>query len=435
MPQPTQLLSSMQVRDLKSFSDSGPVQLKKINLLIGANNAGKSTFLGAIELFFRSMRSGALDGPLAFETMPTFASFDSALRRHWNRNTPRPTQIALTYQWMQSRGKASETRRFEFLCSSQGKDDAIVVSEATYFFGNDKNPIVATRFLDSNSDRGQYVIKSGRQELKAEEQWFHQLVPYEAVRLKGRRDAYLFGPRMLDLEIVNPYRPVPRSFYVLDDPNLAAEDRSLLTYLIRLWASKDAEERAIRERISSSLAKLNLTQHFDISQVSKRIGPKVIEIRVSPTSSRQKVTIADAGFGLSQFLPLAVYDARLTSGTLLAYQPEVHLHPFAQSRLADIFAESAARGNQLFVETHSVDLILRLQAKIAKGEVDPSDVAVLCFENRNGRTEVSPMSFDESGIPSKSWPKGFLDTGLELARELTSARLARLQSKNRQPAR
>lgn len=435
MPLSTNFLSSMQVRDLKSFSDSGPVQLKKINLLIGANNAGKSTFLGAVELFFRSMRSGGFDGPLAFETMPTFASFDSALRRHWNRNTQRPTKIALNYEWTQTRGNTIDTRQYEFWCSSQGTDDAIVVSEAKYRFGTDKTPIIARRFVDSNSNRGQYKIRYGRRQVSTESQWFYQLIPYEAIHLKGKRDILLLAPRTLDLEIVNPYRPVPRSFYVLDDPNLAAEDRSLLTYLIRLWTSKDAEEKAIRDRISSSLEKLNLTQHFEISQVSKRVGPKVIEIRVAPTSSRQKVTIADAGFGLSQFLPLAVYDARLTGGTLIAYQPEVHLHPFAQSRLADIFAESAGRGNQLFVETHSVDLILRLQAKIAKGELDPTDVAVLCFENRSGRSEVSVMDFDETGAPSKGWPKGFLDTSLELARELTSARLTRLQSKKRQSAR
>ena len=318
-------------------------------------------------------------------------------------------------------------RGYEFRCKNQGTDDSIVVMEANYSFGDGKAAVNAARAVDASSGRVQYDLTSGKKKLRTDEQWFHQLMPIEVMRLMKREDDFLFRSPPLQLEIVNPYRPVPRSFYVLDDPNLGAEDRSFLTYLIRLWASKDSEDRKIRDRIESSLTKVGLTQYFDVAQVSKRIGPKVIEIRVAPTSSRQKVTIADAGFGLSQFLPLAVYDARLSSGTLIAYQPEVHLHPFAQSRLADIFVDSAKRGNQLFVETHSIDLILRLQTKIALGELDPSEVTVLCFENNNGKSAVSPMTFTDAGAPSKSWPKGFLDTSLGLARELTSARISRLQ--------
>lgn len=340
----------------------------------------------------------------------------------------RPASISLAYEWAQTLGQGTSQRGYEFHCRNQGNDDRIVVTEANYSFGNGKTSVNAVRAVDPASGRVQYDLTTGRKKVRTEEQWFHQLMPIEVMRLVRRDDEFIFRPRPVDLEIVNPYRPVPRSFYVLDDPNLGAEDRSFLTYLIRLWASKDPEDKEIRERIESSLTKVGLTQYFDVTQVSKRIGPKVIEIRVAPTSSRQKVTIADAGFGLSQFLPLAVYDARLSSGTLIAYQPEVHLHPFAQSRLADIFVESANRGNQLFVETHSIDLILRLQTKIALGELDPNDITVLCFENNNGKSAVSPMTFTDAGAPLRSWPKGFLDTSLGLARELTSARITRLQS-------
>ena len=140
---------------------------------------------------------------------------------------------------------------------------------------------------------------------------------------------------------------------------------------------------------------------------------------------RQHVTIADAGFGLSQALPLVAYDARLENGFFIAYQPEVHLHPFAQSRLADIFAESIGRGNQVFVETHSPDLILRLQLKVASGDLQPSDVRVLCFENKGGRSRVSPVTFDAKGSPSMQWPAGFLDTSLGLAREIAEERVKR----------
>jgi hypothetical protein len=424
---PRQRLTGVRLRDLKSFSDSDRVELRGLNLLVGANNAGKSTFLSAIELFFRSMRpGGGLAGPLAFETMPTFASFDSSLRRHWSRSAQRPNRILLDYEWESSIRERQTVLRYEFECRSQGTDDSIVVERATYHLGDKLPQVTATLSVDPDTGRPGYTLKDGKKTSKSEEQWFHQLMPFGLLR--GRLSEMIhFSTRAYELEVVNPYRPVPRSFYVLDDPNLAAEDRSLLSYLIRLWASKDVEEKKTLERLRNSLSTLGLTRYFEVSQVSKKIGPKVVEIRVAPTSSRQKVTIADAGFGLSQVLPLAVYDARLSQGTLIAYQPEVHLHPFAQSRLADVFIDSLGRGNQLFVETHSVDLVLRLQTMIAEGKVKPEDVAVHCFENIRGRSKVYPMSFDEFGAPSRPWPSGFLDTSLRLARELTSARVQRRQ--------
>ena len=119
------------------------------------------------------------------------------------------------------------------------------------------------------------------------------------------------------------------------------------------------------------------------------------------------------------------YDARLANGFFIAYQPEVHLHPFAQSRLADIFAGSVGRGNQVFVETHSPDLILRLQFKIASGNLSPDDVRVFCFESKVGKSRVTPFKFDAKGSPSVPWPAGFLDTSLGLARQLTAERAKR----------
>jgi predicted ATPase len=128
---------------------------------------------------------------------------------------------------------------------------------------------------------------------------------------------------------------------------------------------------------------------------------------------------------LSQALPLAAYDARLNRGYFVAYQPEVHLHPFAQSRLADIFVKSVARGNQLFIETHSPDLILRLQAKVTKGEIAPDQVRIFCIENNKGRSTIAPVNLTVTGAPSIPWPPGFLDTSLSLARDLVSQRISK----------
>ena len=275
------------------------------------------------------------------------------------------------------------------------------------------------------SRRPDYTVQVGRKRFVEKRMFFHGLVPVSLYRRIPEliQVFELREERLLNLEVVSPHRPVPRSFYVMDDPSLTSDDRELLSYLVRIWASDDEAPKRIRNRIESNLKTLGLAQKFAVVQISKRFGPKVFEIRVSPTIPRHRVTIADAGFGLSQALPLAAYDARLTNGFLITYQPEVHLHPFAQSRLADIFTQSVSRGNQLFIETHSPDLILRLQAKIARNEIAAGDVRVFCFENRQGRSHITSVDLSAKGSPVIPWPAGFLDTSLSLARDLAAERV------------
>ena len=104
------------------------------------------------------------------------------------------------------------------------------------------------------------------------------------------------------------------------------------------------------------------------------------------------------------------------------------MHPRAQSRLADIFVKSVERHNQVFIETHSPDLIMRLQLLIVQGKIKADDVSVFCFENVSGRSKIEKIGFNDAGVPSRSWPEGFLDTSLSLARELNSARISLLNS-------
>ena len=413
------MLRSVRLQNFRSFEDTGPVELRKLNILIGSNNAGKTSFLSAVELFLRSRHASNPHGPLAFEEMPAFASFDSVLRRHWSPGEQRPQEFVLSYDWGLAKGLLSS----QFVCRGHTRDNTAYVARAAYKLGNAS---IVVEPKTPRPRRPEYLLTVGKKRFVEKGLFFHGLLP-----LSRHRRTREFVPlleaaeRFISLEVVHPYRPVPRSFYVLDDPGLAREDRELLAFLIRIWNSDDKRDRRVRERIVKSLGTLRLARQFNVTQVSKRLGPKVFEIRVSPTIRRQRVTIADAGFGLSQALPLVAYDARLGGGSFIAYQPEVHLHPFAQSRLADIFAQSIERGNQVFIETHSPDLILRLQLKLARRQLSPADLRVFCFESKEGRSRVTPVDLNSKGAPQVPWPAGFLDTSLGTARELAADRVKR----------
>ncbi len=64
--------------------------------------------------------------------------------------------------------------------------------------------------------------------------------------------------------------------------------------------------------------------------------------------------IADVGFGVSQVLPIIVQGLNLTQEQLLLLeQPEIHLHPKMQMRLADFLIELAYSNRNVIIETHS----------------------------------------------------------------------------------
>jgi hypothetical protein len=227
--------------------------------------------------------------------------------------------------------------------------------------------------------------------------------------------------------IVHPHRPVPRSIYVFDDPLMSGEDRRLIDDLLRVWSNEEGLEA--RRRIVNNLRTMALAADIDVRTVARSGGTKLVEVRVKPRERGRAATLADVGYGVSQVLPLILQDAQFADRNLLVYQPEVHLHPLAQSRLADVFVASVKRGNRAYIETHSEHLVLRLQALIAGGEIEPERVRVFCVEHDGKKSNVHPMLFDERGVPLTPWPKGFLDTGLELARDLAQRRLSRPPAK------
>ena len=210
---------------------------------------------------------------------------------------------------------------------------------------------------------------------------------------------------------------------------MSADDRRLIDDLLRLWSSEEDPEA--RQRIVDNLETMTLAADLDVRTVARSQGTQLVEVLVKPREHGRTATLADVGYGVSQVLPLILQDAQSVNDNLLVYQPEAHLHPLAQSRLADVFVASVKRGNRAYIETHSEHLVLRLQALIAGGEIDPERVRVFCVEHDGKKSNVYPMLFDARGVPKTPWPKGFLDTGLELARDLAQRRQSRPPRKKR----
>lgn len=133
-------------------------------------------------------------------------------------------------------------------------------------------------------------------------------------------------------------------------------------------------------------------------------------------TSTEEFNAENVGFGLSYALPIIV--ALLSAkkgGVILLENPEAHLHPKGQSKLAELIALAAQNGIQIFLETHSDHIIngILIASKkfeeIRKG-IDKKYISIYHFE-RDDKTHSSlgiRINVLEGGKIDHQ-PEGFFD--------------------------
>lgn len=142
-------------------------------------------------------------------------------------------------------------------------------------------------------------------------------------------------------------------------------------------------------------------------------------------------TFKDVGVGLSQVLPIIAALVQSASNktkkiplalrmslsdaqpTLLLEQPELHLHPKMQAELADLLIERSlaktSDGPQIVMESHSENIILRMQRRIREGKIPASAVSVIYVDRdpKSGVSRVKALPLDDNGEFLAAWPEDF----------------------------
>jgi hypothetical protein len=183
--------------------------------------------------------------------------------------------------------------------------------------------------------------------------------------------------------------------------------------VIAHWQSE--RETETLEKLFSDLKTLGLTWKV----TAKPINETQVELQVGrlPQAARggasDLVNIADVGFGVSQTLPVLVALLVARPGQLVYLeQPEIHLHPRAQTALAQVIADAARRGVRVVIETHSELLLLGIRTLVAEGRLPAGDVKLHWFQrSEDGVTKVTSADLDESGTFG-DWPEDFAEVTL-----------------------
>jgi predicted ATPase len=120
-------------------------------------------------------------------------------------------------------------------------------------------------------------------------------------------------------------------------------------------------------------------------------------------------------------------------------QPEIHLHPNAQSALADVMIDvinsrenGVDRDIQLIIETHSEHFLRRLQRRIAE-DVVPQDKVSAYFANiAKTPATLEPLQIDTYGN-ILNWPENFFGDEMSDITEQAKAALKKRIQKAEKP--
>ena len=153
--------------------------------------------------------------------------------------------------------------------------------------------------------------------------------------------------------------------------------------------------------------------------VEKRADNIIIEYGYAGTengSSIKGLKTKNVGFGLSCSLPVIVALLSASPNSLLIIEnPEAHLHPKGQSKLAELIALAAQAGVQIIIETHSDHILNGILVACKKFEnnekgIDRNLVKIYHFTRDEEKhcAKVEPITILEDGKIDKQ-PNGFFD--------------------------
>ena len=223
---------------------------------------------------------------------------------------------------------------------------------------------------------------------------------------------------------IGPLRKTTSRIYTSIGGNpksVGVDGRETYEILKRDWSKKNELE----DDLNHWLEKMNFGVRLHIKKLeSKNIYQIFLE------ENGVLFNIKDAGFGISQILPILVECLILSKYSfefqLLNYEgdrckfylvnrllfiieePEIHLNPKIQAILGDLFIKTSNESSPFLIETHSANILNRIQRRIVEKKFNHNDIVINFFQKIENRTEITPIYLDETGNYS-FWPKGFFE--------------------------
>jgi predicted ATPase len=430
-PETPDAISSLVVEGFKSLAERTEIEIRPLTLLAGANSSGKSSAMQPLLLLKQTLDaqfdpgSLLLDGPnVSFnESNQILSMFSSSRLNSQSFAISIRSELESSWEIVFSRNEAgrieveslestfSEPSRFSDICLRFDlSEEEIRQRLPPEFVDVVENNAEALAPIGEKPPEFRWIVLKERCFLKAayasdESKDPVKKYPDHYPEVETPTTNLIHVPGLRD----NPSRTYRTTAVSSHFPGTFDD---YVASVIHAW-QREGDERL--ERLVGQLRHMGLTGGVE----ADRVNDTQVELRVEQQSvgsgaEGRMINVADVGIGVSQVLPVLVACLVADEGQLVyVEQPEIHLHPRAQTRLADALVAAANRGVRVVVKTHSQLLLLALQTRIAEDDIAPERVMLHWFERRNdGVTEVTPKVPDEKGAFG-DWPEDFSEVEME----------------------
>lgn len=437
------MIRKLRIENFKGWEDTSTIHLSPITIFLGTNSSGKSSIghllMALKQTIQQSDRKAVFYAGNSPVAMGTF--HDLIYHRDIDK------QIKFSYLWelekrliiKDAQNKHEYTiNNIEFSASigaNKNLNNLIEVEKFNYDLRNEKQVEIAISMekKDNQQQKLGYKVGSTGYTLKRNSgrAWdvgapikFYgfpdEVVAYyqnanfvQDINLEHERlfnSIYYLGPLREKAERLYPWKGTrPESVGISGqftiDAILAASER-------RINMGYRRPTKLFAEVIAQKLHEMGLIDDFEVKPISK--DRQEYLVRICTKGSKDWVDLPDVGFGISQVLPILVQLFYAPVGSIIIMeQPEIHLHPSAQSALADVMISAVkARENekdrkiQLIIETHSEHLLRRLQRRIAEEAITEKDISAYFADNSSLPSKLELLQIDMFGN-IVNWPKDF----------------------------
>lgn len=435
------MLTRLSLSEFKSWHKTGDIRLAPLTGLFGANSSGKTSLLQSLLLLKQTADSSDRGQPLHFgdklstvdlgdfRTLVHSHSHDARLRIELDWTEATAVEIKDPSHRDQLVHSSTELGFSTLIAAANGTDAKLLrvrVERMDYRVGDVHFGMVLrdgrkTEYdLVADGTAFKFLRTTGRvwplpspakcygfpDEARAYFQNAGFLADLELAFERRLKAVYYLGPLR-----AYPERQYPWSGAQPEDMGhtgdqavnaiLASRDRGLT-----ISRGQGKKRATLEEYVAWWLRELGLIESFRVEPIAE--GGQLYRVLVRKTPKAAEVLVTDVGFGVSQILPVLVLCFYVPEGsTVILEQPEIHLHPFVQAGLADVFIDAwKKRRVQVLLESHSEHLLRRLQRRMAEERVIPGDVALYFCSAEDGESKLTPLAIDLFGN-IENWPKDF----------------------------
>jgi predicted ATPase len=427
------MFTNLKLKNFKAWRDSDEIPLKPVTLLLGSNSTGKSSLIQSLLLLKQTVmspdRSIHLNlGGDEVNDYFNFGHFNDVLTQG---ASPRQFEISFEFGPPRLQRRTSEfVRQGKFSATYAMNSSGAAITQECCLEGTNRSYRAVRR------DKGAYSIYVGDESQPREKSRTFApersiALPSEAIQLLGldggfAQDLSLAIRRELEnISYLGPLRRKPERDYVWNKSrpgDLGVDGYGSINALFSssFLKGKDTGEDIIAG-VSMYLQRMGVAERLEVRQLGHSTRYEIVVHR-----DGVEANLRDVGIGISQVLPvltLAYYAPK--GSTILLEEPEIHLHPLAQSVLAELFVEiSKERQVQFIVETHSEHLFRRMQTLLAKESLPLKQCAMYFVEREGADAKLRTLEANEFGAIN-NWPDKFFGDAMGEAREQAKARAER----------